>query len=57
MSVDAQKRAAAEFAAGLVEKDTVVGLGSGSTAELAVHALGRRKGCDSLACRQVARRS
>jgi ribose 5-phosphate isomerase A len=42
MSVDAQKRAAADYAASLVEHDSIVGLGSGSTAEIAVHALGRR---------------
>ncbi len=36
------KRAAAEAAAGIVESGMVVGLGSGSTAELFVDALGRR---------------
>jgi len=40
--VDPRKRAAAEAAAGLVEDGMVVGLGSGSTAALAVAAIGRR---------------
>jgi ribose 5-phosphate isomerase A len=39
---DALKRAAAEAAVQLVEKDMVVGLGSGSTAAFAVEALARR---------------
>jgi ribose 5-phosphate isomerase A len=39
---DAQKRAAAEAAAGLVEDGMVVGLGTGSTAAFAVEALARR---------------
>jgi len=42
MSVDEQKRMAAAHAAELVEEGMAVGLGSGSTAELAVHALGAR---------------
>ncbi|HLJ69493.1 MAG TPA: ribose-5-phosphate isomerase RpiA [Chloroflexota bacterium] len=42
MSVDVQKRAAAERAASLVEDGMIVGLGSGSTSALAVQALGRR---------------
>jgi ribose 5-phosphate isomerase A len=42
VSLDSQKRAAARYAASLVQPNTVVGLGSGSTAELAVHALGGR---------------
>jgi ribose 5-phosphate isomerase A len=41
-SVDARKLAAAEQAATLVEDGMVVGLGSGSTASLAVAAIGRR---------------
>jgi ribose 5-phosphate isomerase A len=36
------KQAAAEFAVGLVESGMVVGLGTGSTAKLAVEALGKR---------------
>ncbi len=42
MSTDDQKRVAAEYGAGLVADGMTVGLGSGSTAELAVHALGLR---------------
>lgn len=42
MGWDAQKRVAAEFAAGLVADGMTVGLGSGSTAEIAVEMLGRR---------------
>ena len=42
MSAEEQKRAAAERAAQLVEDGMVVGLGSGSTAELLIEALGRR---------------
>jgi ribose 5-phosphate isomerase A len=41
-TVDARKLAAAETAAALVEEGMVVGLGSGSTASLAVAAVGRR---------------
>jgi ribose 5-phosphate isomerase A len=41
-NVDARKLAAAEAAALLVEDGMVVGLGSGSTASLAVAAIGRR---------------
>jgi ribose 5-phosphate isomerase A len=41
-TVDARKLAAAEAAAALVEDGMVVGLGSGSTATLAVAAVGRR---------------
>ncbi len=41
-NVDPRKLAAAEAAAGLVEDGMVVGLGSGSTAALAVAAIGRR---------------
>ena len=41
-TVDARKLAAAEAAAELVENGMVVGLGSGSTATLAVAAIGRR---------------
>lgn len=40
--VDEQKRAAAEAAVARIEDGMIVGLGSGSTAELAVKALGRR---------------
>jgi ribose 5-phosphate isomerase A len=40
--VDGRKLAAAEAAAGLVEDGMIVGLGSGSTAALAVAAIGRR---------------
>lgn len=40
--IDQQKRAAATYAAGLVEDGMVVGLGSGTTAELMVEELGRR---------------
>jgi ribose 5-phosphate isomerase A len=40
--VDPRKLAAAEAAAALVENGMIVGLGSGSTASLAVQALGRR---------------
>jgi ribose 5-phosphate isomerase A len=39
---DALKRAAAEAAAGLVENDMIVGLGTGSTAAFAVEALAHR---------------
>jgi ribose 5-phosphate isomerase A len=42
VTTDAQKLAAANHAAALVEPGMVVGLGSGSTAELVVHALGKR---------------
>lgn len=42
MGVEEQKRAAALFAAAAVENGQVVGLGSGSTAELMVEALGER---------------
>jgi len=41
-TVDARKLAAAEAAAALVEDGMIVGLGSGSTASLAVAAIGRR---------------
>lgn len=41
-NVDPRKAAAAEAAAALVENGMVVGLGSGSTATLAVAAIGRR---------------
>ena len=41
-TVDARKLAAAEAAAALVEDGMIVGLGSGSTASLAVAAVGRR---------------
>jgi ribose 5-phosphate isomerase A len=40
--VEAQKGAAARHAAGLIEPGMVVGLGSGTTAELAVQEIGRR---------------
>jgi ribose 5-phosphate isomerase A len=40
--LDALKRAAADAAAGLVESDMIVGLGSGSTAAFAIEALARR---------------
>jgi ribose 5-phosphate isomerase A len=40
--LDALKRAAAEAAVQLVERDMVVGLGTGSTAAFAIEALGRR---------------
>jgi ribose 5-phosphate isomerase A len=43
MDADAQKRAAAEAAAGLVESGMVVGLGTGSTAAWFVRALGARR--------------
>src|SRR5947209_5773047 len=42
MTAEAQKRAAAEYAAGLLEEGMTVGLGSGTTAELAIHAIGKR---------------
>lgn len=42
MSVDQQKQAAATYAAGLVEDGMAVGLGSGSTAQIAVAEIGRR---------------
>ena len=42
MDRDAQKRAAAEAAAALVEDGMVVGLGTGSTAYFAIEALIRR---------------
>lgn len=42
MSLDAQKRLAAEYAAGLVTDGMTVGLGSGTTAEMAVEMLGLR---------------
>jgi len=41
-TVDTRKLAAAEAAAALVENGMIVGLGSGSTASLAVAAIGRR---------------
>lgn len=41
MDVEAQKRVAAERAANLVSNGMAVGLGSGTTAEVAVHILGR----------------
>ena len=42
MSSDDQKQAAAERAAAMVEDGMVVGLGTGTTAERAVRAIGRR---------------
>ena len=42
MDMDAQKEAAAEYAADLVTDGMTVGLGSGSTAEITVSILGRR---------------
>ena len=42
MTSTEQKRAAAEYAASLVEDGMTIGLGSGSTAELAIRALGAR---------------
>ncbi len=42
MEIDAQKERAAEHAASLVTDGMTVGLGSGSTAEIAVHYLGKR---------------
>jgi ribose 5-phosphate isomerase A len=42
VNTEEQKRAAAEYAAGLVEDGMAVGLGSGTTAELLVRALGDR---------------
>jgi ribose 5-phosphate isomerase A len=42
MALDVQKQLAAEHAAGLVTDGMTVGLGSGSTAEIAVEILGRR---------------
>lgn len=42
MNEDEQKRAAAQYAADLVEDGMTVGLGSGSTAELMIRALGAR---------------
>lgn len=42
MDVEEQKRAAAHYAASLVEDGMTVGLGSGSTAEMAVQDLGTR---------------
>lgn len=42
MGAEEQKTAAAAYAADLVQDKMSVGLGSGSTAEIAVHALGRR---------------
>jgi ribose 5-phosphate isomerase A len=42
MSQDDEKRKAAEAAAALVEDGMIVGLGSGSTAAIAIEALGRR---------------
>ena len=43
MDPEASKRVAAEAAAGLVEDGMVVGLGSGTTAAIAVEAIGRRR--------------
>ena len=43
MDADAQKRAAGEAAAALVESGMVVGLGTGSTAAWFVRALAARK--------------
>jgi ribose 5-phosphate isomerase A len=42
MDADGQKKAAAEYAVNMVEDGMTVGLGSGSTAEIAVHLLGHR---------------
>lgn len=42
MEHDADKRAAAEYAAGMVPPQSVIGLGSGSTAALLIDALGNR---------------
>jgi ribose 5-phosphate isomerase A len=42
MNMDEQKRAAAEYAIGLVEDGMTLGLGSGTTAEIFVHLLGAR---------------
>jgi ribose 5-phosphate isomerase A len=42
MSIDEQKRAAAVYAAGLVEDGMTIGLGSGTTAEILLQELGRR---------------
>jgi ribose 5-phosphate isomerase A len=42
LSIDDQKRAAAEHAVQMVEDGMAIGLGSGSTADFFVHALGRR---------------
>lgn len=42
MSQRAEKLMAADYAAGLVDDGMTVGLGSGTTAELVIHALGRR---------------
>lgn len=49
MTAEEGKRAAAQYAAGLVQQDMVVGLGSGTTAEKAVEALGHRHQ-DGLRC-------
>ena len=53
MPIDSRKLAAAEAAAALVEPEMTVGLGSGSTATLAVAALGRRT-AEGLRIRAVA---
>ncbi len=42
MGSEEQKKAAARYAAALVRDDMIVGLGSGTTSEHAVHALGTR---------------
>lgn len=54
MSADAQKRAAGEAAAALVEDGMTVGLGTGSTAAFFVAALGRRVREEGLSIRGVA---
>lgn len=54
MSADAQKRAAGEAAAALVEDGMVVGLGTGSTAAWFVRALGVRVRDEGIAVRGVA---
>ena len=54
MNVDAQKQAAGEAAAVLVEGGMTVGLGTGSTAAFFVKALGRRIREEGLAVRGVA---
>ena len=53
MTLDHEKRAAAEAAVALVEDGMVVGLGTGSTAAHAVRALGARLSRDALKIRAV----
>ena len=50
----AQKRAVAEYAAGMIEPGMVVGLGSGTTSAMFIDALGRRVAQEGLRIRGIA---